>query len=88
MELEVFLGGMLLGFSAIMLAASAVAYRRVRSPRLLFIALAFLVFAVKAIVVLVAAVLPDLWETFGVPPAILAFDLAVLVLLYLAVARR
>jgi hypothetical protein len=88
MALEVFLAGLLLGLSAIMLVAAGVAYRRVGGQRLLFITLAFLVFTIKGAVLLAASFLGGLQASLGVPPAILVFDLAILVMLYLAVAKR
>jgi hypothetical protein len=80
--LEAFLRVALLGFAAILFGLLVATYGRVRSPKLLLIALAFLLFALKGLVLTVGLFVPALYAAFPVPLEFLLVDFLILVLLY------
>lgn len=84
-DLESFLVFLVLGFSGILFAVSLLAYFRVRHPRLLFISLAFGVFAFKGGLLA--------WGVFSAdglhaPIELLVFDVLVILLIYFSAAKR
>lgn len=81
-NLEVFAAVGVLGFSVVLLAVSALSYRRIRSRRILFIALGFLLFAVKGAWLTARSYEARHSETWILPTALL--DLAILLSLYIS----
>lgn len=88
MMLETLLVVLLFGFSLIMLIASSVSYVRVRNPKLLLVSMAFLVFLVQGILLLIAVSTEDLWKDWGIPWHYLLLQLIAIVMFYFAVAKK
>ena len=87
MILEVFLAGCVVGFSLLLFVTSLLSYARLRHLRFAYVSVAFLLYLVKGILALGAAI-EFLAGTFSVPYEMLLLDLLILLLLYLAVAKR
>lgn len=82
-NVSVFLAVLTLALAGLLCVVSAISYRRLASPRLLYVTAAFLVLVVKGGYALYqVAVL----QVADVPGSVL--DLAVIALLYLSVAKR
>jgi cell division protein FtsW (lipid II flippase) len=88
MLLEILLVVLLFGFSLIMLIASSISYIRVRNPRLLIVSVAFLVFLIQGILLLIAVFTEDLWKDWGIPWHYLLLQLIAIVMFYFAVAKK
>jgi cell division protein FtsW (lipid II flippase) len=86
--LETLLVVLLFGFSLIMLIASSVSYVRVRNPKLLLVSMAFLVFLIQGILLLIAVSAEDLWKDWGIPWHYLLLQLIAIVMFYFAVAKK
>jgi hypothetical protein len=83
---DVFLGIVLAGTSAILLVVAGAAWRRVRTPRSLALAAGFLAFLIKGLVMigfLLTGMASGAFVTY-----LLALDCAVVLLLYAGVAVR
>jgi len=88
MMLETLLVVLLFGFSLIMLIASSVSYVRVRNPKLLLVSMAFLVFLIQGILLLIAVSTEGLWKDWGIPWHYLLLQLIAIVMFYFAVAKK
>lgn len=88
MIIETFLVGLIFGFSFLMLITSLISYSRVRNLRLLFVSLAFLFFFIEGVILLLAVVIPDLWRNYGISWEYLLLHFLILIMLYLAVAKK
>ncbi len=87
MTIEIFLTILLAGLSLLLLVVSVLAYRRVKSVKILFVSIAFLLFFLKALV-LIGSILSDTWEDWGMRWELLLFDVIIIVMLYLSIARK
>ena len=88
MILEVFLAGCIVGFSLLLLTTSFLSYMRMRHLRFAYVAVAFLLFLIKGILALLGTVIESLRPSLAVSYETLVLDLLILLLLYLAVAKR
>jgi len=88
MIVETLLVVLLFGFSLIMLIASSVSYVRVKNLKLLLVSMAFLVFLIQGILLLIAVLTEGLWEDWGIPWHYLLLQLIALVMFYFAVAKK
>ncbi len=79
---------LLFGFSLIMLIASFVSYVKVRNLKLLLVSMAFLVFLIQGVLLLIAVSIEGLWEDWGIPWHYLLLQLIALVMFYFAVAKK
>jgi len=86
--LEFFLAGCIIGFSFLLFVTSLLSYMRLRHLRFAYIAVAFLLFLIKGMMALLGATIEGLQAALTVPYQILILDLLILLLLYLAVAKR
>ncbi len=87
MTIEAFLTILLAGLSFLLFVVSILSYRRVKSVKILFVSIAFLLFFIKALVLLVS-VISNTWEEFGMRWELLLLDVIVIVMLYLSIARK
>ncbi len=87
MTVETFLSILLAGLSFVLFIVSVLSYRRVKSVKILFVSIAFLLFFVKALV-LIGSLLANTWEEWGMRWELLLFDVIIIVMLYLSVARK
>jgi uncharacterized membrane protein YhaH (DUF805 family) len=87
MTIETFLTIVLAGLSFLLFVVSLLSYRRIKSVKILFIAIAFLLFFLKALVLLIS-VLTNSWDDFGMRWELLLLDVIVIVMLYLSIARK
>jgi hypothetical protein len=62
-------------------------YRRVKNVKILFVSIAFLLFFIKALLLLVSVV-SNTWDEFGMRWELLLLDVIVIVMLYLSIARK
>lgn len=87
--LEGFLSAGIAGFALLLAVVALASWRRVGGAKLLSLALAFLLFAAKGawLTLPLLAPLPQSLAPPSLGPALLAVDLAVLVLLYAASVR-
>jgi len=84
--LDIFLGFCFVGFSIILLLVSFLAYRRRPERRMLFVLLAFLLYAFLSTLTLVAGLLA--LTELGMSSYLVVLNLGILFLLYLAVVKR
>lgn len=87
MTLETFLTILLAGLALLLFAVSMLSYRRVGSVKILLVSLAFLVFFIKALI-LIGALMIGSWNDWGMRWELLLLDVMVIVLLYLSIARK
>ncbi len=87
MTIETFLAVLLAGLSFLLFAVSVLSYRRVKNVKILFVSIAFLLFFIKALVLLVS-VISNTWDEFGMRWELLLLDVIVIVMLYLSIARK
>lgn len=87
MTIEAFLTILLAGLSFLLFVVSILSYRRVKSVKILFVSIAFLLFFMKALVLLVS-VISNTWDDFGMRWELLLLDVIVIVMLYLSIARK
>jgi uncharacterized membrane protein YhaH (DUF805 family) len=87
MTIETFLTIVLAGLSFLLFVVSLLSYRRIKSVKILFIAIAFFLFFLKALVLLIS-VLINSWDDFGMRWELLLLDVIVIVMLYLSIARK
>ncbi|MEE9223891.1 MAG: hypothetical protein V3U51_03990 [Thermoplasmata archaeon] len=87
MTIEPFLTILLAGLSFLLFVVSMLSYRRVKSVKILFVSIAFLLFFIKALVLLVS-VISNTWDEFGMRWELLLLDVIVIVMLYLSIARK
>jgi hypothetical protein len=86
--LVTFLIGCLLGFSLILLSISLVSFRRTKNSKLLLVSIAFLIFLVKAILLITWLVLTSSLAESNELMVMLVLDLVILLFLYFAIAKR
>ena len=79
-EILLFLSILIAGFSLLLFIVSIIAYSRIKSVKLLIISFAFLAFTVKGVLLLLEFISQDMYAT--------VIDFVVLVLLYLATAKK
>jgi hypothetical protein len=87
MTIETFLTILLAGLSLLLLAVSALSYRRVKNVKILFVSIAFMLFFIKALV-LIGSLLAGTWDDWGMRWELLLFDVIIIVMLYLSIARK
>jgi hypothetical protein len=87
MTIETFLAILLAGLSLLLLIVSLLSYRRIRNVKLLFVSIAFALFFIKALV-LIMSVISNTWDEFGMRWELLLLDVIVIVMLYLSIARK
>lgn len=87
MTIEAFLTILLAGLAFLLFAVSMVSYRRVKNVKILFVSIAFLLFFIKA-AVLLAGVVSNTWNDYGMRWELLLFDVIIIVMLYLSIARK
>ncbi|MFQ5885232.1 MAG: hypothetical protein ACE5IO_09055 [Thermoplasmata archaeon] len=87
MTIEAFLVILLAGLSALLFVVSLVSYRRVGSKRFFFVSLAFLLFFIKALV-LIASILMNRWEEMGMKAEFLLLDVIIVVMFYLSITTK
>ena len=87
MNVEAFLVVLLAGLSLLLFLVSLVSYRRVGSKKFLLVSLAFLLFFIKALV-LIASILMDRWEEVGMRAEFLLLDVIIVVMFYLSIATK
>lgn len=87
MTIETFLTILLAGLSLLLFVVSALTYRRVKSVKILFVSFAFLLFFIKSLV-LIGSLLADTWDDWGMRWELLLFDVVIVVMLYLSIARK
>jgi len=86
MVVEAALSAVTLGLALVLATVALTAYARTRHRRLLLVGLAFLGFAVKGAVLVAGLFVPALWDAVQPTLPFLLFDLAILLVLYGAVA--
>lgn len=84
--IDLFLRLCFAGFSLILLFVSISAYRRYGERRLIAVTVAFLLFSVTSLVVLLSGFVG--WEEFDVHAYLVALNLGILLCLYLAIVKR
>ncbi|MDD5502940.1 MAG: hypothetical protein PHH26_05695 [Candidatus Thermoplasmatota archaeon] len=84
-NLEVFLKICVLGISGIMLVPSILSYLRLKSVKLLFVSIAFVLFFIKGVLMVLGLFLTGLG--YAEPMALLLLDIGVLFALYAAAAK-
>lgn len=87
MTIETFLAVLLAGLSLLLLSVSLISYRRIGNVKLLFVSMAFLLFFIKALV-LILSLLFNSWSEFGMRWELLMLDVIIIVMLYLSIARK
>ena len=87
MTIEAFLTILLAGLSFLLFVVSILSYRRVKSVKILFVSIAFLLFFIKALVLMVS-IISNTWDDFGMRWELLLLDVIVIVMLYLSIARK
>jgi hypothetical protein len=87
MTIEAFLTILLAGLSFLLFVVSMLSYRRVKNVKILFVSIAFLLFFIKALLLLVSVV-SNTWDEFGMRWELLLLDVIVIVMLYLSIARK
>ncbi len=87
MTIETFLTILLAGLSLLLFVVSALSYRRVKNVKILFVSLAFMLFFIKSLV-LIGSLLADTWDDWGMRWELLLFDVIIIVMLYLSIARK
>ena len=84
--LDLFLNACLAGFALMLLAVSLKAYRRHGEPRLAIVSLAFTLYSVLAVLVLIAPFLD--WNDLQMSAYLVVLNLAILLSLYFALLKR
>jgi len=87
MTIETFLTILLAGLSFLLFVVSMFSYRRVRNIKILIVSIAFLLFFIKALV-LIGSLATNTWEDWGMRWELLLFDVIIIVMLYLSIARK
>ncbi|MCI0480446.1 MAG: hypothetical protein L0213_02520 [Candidatus Dadabacteria bacterium] len=87
-NIDIFLRAALTGFSLLLFLVSAVTYWRIRSQRLLFVCLAFALFFVKGLLLTVGIFSSSVNEMFAVSTQVILLDFAIMMFLYLGIAKR
>ncbi|UCD91687.1 MAG: hypothetical protein JSV43_05410 [Methanobacteriota archaeon] len=85
--IEAFLVILLAGLSMLLFVVSLVSYRRMGNKRFLLISLAFLLFFIKALV-LISSILMNRWEELGMKAEFLVLDVIIVVMFYLSIATK
>ncbi len=75
-----------MGFSLILFAISAISWKRIRSQRLLFVTLAFCLFFIKGLILTVGIFYENMGFQMSMEAIIL--DFAIMILLYLGIAKK
>jgi len=83
---DLFIHLLFVGLCLILLAVSAVSYRRFREARLAFVTGAFLLYSVVAVVALLSGIFE--WEGLSMGPAMVLLNVGVLLCLYASLIRR
>jgi hypothetical protein len=84
--LDLFLNACLAGFALILAAVSLKAYRRHKEPRLAIVTIAFALYSLLAVLVLVAPFLD--WNDLQMSAYLVVLNLAILLSLYFALLKR
>jgi hypothetical protein len=84
--LDLFLRTCYAGFSLILLSVSVLAFKRYGEARLGIVVVAFAIFSVVSILVLASGFLE--WNVFEMSSYLVAFNIGILLCLYLAMLKR
>jgi hypothetical protein len=87
MTVETFLVILLAGLAMLLFVVSLISYRRVKNKKILLISIAFLLFFIKALL-LITSILANTWSEFGMRAELLIFDVIIVVMLYLSIAMK
>ncbi len=77
-----------MGFSLLLFVISAISYKRIRSQRLLFVSMAFCIFFVKGLVLTIGIFSEGVADMFNASIEVIILDFAILILLYLGIAKK
>lgn len=84
--IDLFLSSCLAGFAFVLMAVSLKAYRRHKEPRLAIVAVAFALYSLLALLVLVAPFFD--WKDLQMSSYLVLLNLGILLSLYFAVLKR
>lgn len=84
--LDLFLNACLAGFALVLMAVSFKAYRRHKVPRLAIVTIAFALYSLLALLIMVAPFLD--WKDLQMSSYLVLLNLAILLSLYFAVLKR
>lgn len=87
-NLELFFTVALMGFSLILFMISAIAYKRIGSPRLLLVSLAFCIFFMKGLLLTLGLFVDAIREVIYSSIWIIILDFGIMAFLYLSVVKR
>ncbi len=87
-NVEIFFKVGLMGFSLLLFAISAISYKRIGSQRLLFVCIAFGIFAVKGLLLTAGIFMSPTPEWLEAPIQLIILDFLIMILLYLGIAKR
>lgn len=87
-NLELFFTVALMGFSLILFVISAIAYKRIGSPRLMLVSLAFCIFFVKGFLLTLGLFVDAVSEVIYSSVWIIILDFGIMAFLYLSVVKR
>ncbi len=87
MTIETFLTILLAGLSFLLFVVSMLSYRRMGNVKILIVSIAFLLFFIKALL-LIGSLVTDTWDEWGMRWELLLFDVIIIVMLYLSIARK
>ena len=87
-NLQLFFTVALMGFSLILFVISAIAYKRIGSPRLLLVSLAFCLFFIKGILLMLGLFVEAVDEVIYSSVWIIILDFGIMAFLYLSIVRK
>jgi len=87
-NLQLFFTVALMGFSLILFVISAIAYKRIGSPRLLLVSLAFCLFFAKGLLLMLGLFVVDVEKVFNSTVWIIILDFGIMAFLYLSIVRK
>lgn len=87
-NVEIFFKVGLAGFSFLLFAISAISWKRVGSQRLLFVSIAFSIFFVKGLLLTAGIFMIPTPGWLEISIHLIIIDFAILIMLYLGIAKR
>ena len=87
-NLQLFFTVALMGFSLILFVISAIAYKRIGSPRLMLVSLAFCIFFMKGLLLTLGLFVDAIDEVIYSSVWIIILDFGIMAFLYLSVVKR
>ncbi len=87
-ELEIFLRVCLMGFALLLFILMVLSYRRVKNIKLFIIALAFLIFFIKGLMLVIGIAVTSINDIFKVSMEIIILDFIILLVLYGGLVKK